>query len=102
MAASVGPRVSLRSRLAAVFVPLILASFVWSAMQTPQDGVWAYFSPLTRAGELASGALLAVMAPLLLRLPARCGAWMSWGGVAGIIGSALLFTDATAFPGFAA
>jgi peptidoglycan/LPS O-acetylase OafA/YrhL len=102
IAASVGRKVSLRIRLAAVLAPLIMASFLWSAIQTPQDGVWAYFSPLTRAGELAIGALLDVMAPLLLRLPANVGSWMSWGGIAGIIGSALLFNDATAFPGVAA
>jgi peptidoglycan/LPS O-acetylase OafA/YrhL len=42
------------------------------------------------------------MAPMLMRIPANLGSWMSWGGVAGIIGSAFLFNDATAFPGFAA
>ena len=41
------------------------------------------------------------MAPMLMRIPAKFGSWMSWGGVAGIIGSAFLFNDATAFPGFA-
>jgi peptidoglycan/LPS O-acetylase OafA/YrhL len=102
IAASVGRKVSLRIRLAAVLVPLIMASFLWSAIQTPQDGVWAYFSPLTRAGELGIGALLAVMAPMLMGIPARFGSWMSWGGIAGIMGSAFLFNDATAFPGFAA
>jgi peptidoglycan/LPS O-acetylase OafA/YrhL len=102
IAASVGRKVSLRIRLAAVLVPLIIASFLWSAIQTPQDGVWAYFSPLTRAGELGIGALLAVMAPMLMRIPAKFGSWMSWGGVAGIIGSAVLFNDGTTFPGLAA
>jgi peptidoglycan/LPS O-acetylase OafA/YrhL len=102
LAASVARKVSLRIRLAAVLVPLIMASFLWSAIQTPQDGVWAYFSPLTRAGELALGALLAVMVPLLMRIPARFGSWMSWGGIAGIIGSAVWFNDATTFPGVAA
>jgi peptidoglycan/LPS O-acetylase OafA/YrhL len=98
----VGRRVSLRIRLAVVLVALILASFLWSVIQTPQDAVWAYFSPLTRTGELGVGALLAAMVPMLIRIPSRIGSWMSWGGVAGIIGGAFLFNNATAFPGLAA
>ena len=102
VAAGLGRAAGLRVRLFAVLVPLIIASFVWSVVETPQNSVWAYFSPLTRAWELAIGALLAVLVPTLLRLPTRLGALMSWAGIAGILCSAYLLNDNTPYPGSAA
>jgi hypothetical protein len=45
---------------------------------------------------------VAVNVGLLARLPAKVAATMTWAGLAGIIASALLYTDATLFPGIAA
>lgn len=102
VASAVGAKIDLRSKLAAALLVLIAASFAWSVVQTQQNATWAYFSPLTRAWELAIGAILAVMTPSLLRIPARFGPWMSWTGLVGIIASAVFLSAATAFPGSAA
>ena len=46
---------------------VIAASFTLSVLQTNSDPTVAYFSPFTRAWELALGALVAVATPWLLR-----------------------------------
>jgi peptidoglycan/LPS O-acetylase OafA/YrhL/glycosyltransferase involved in cell wall biosynthesis len=62
----------------------------------------AYFSIQTRAWELGLGALLALGAGRLARLPGLLAAGMSWLGVAGIVGVGIVYTDYTIFPGKAA
>lgn len=52
-----------RGALAVVLAIAMAASFAWSLVQTPVNPTWAYFSPLTRAWELALGALIAVSGP---------------------------------------
>ena len=52
-----------RNALAVTLVGIIGASLAWSVIQTRSNGTWAYFSPLTRAWELALGALVAVWQP---------------------------------------
>ena len=59
----------------------------------------AYFSPFTRAWELALGALVALGAGYLRRLPTAFAAVLTWLGLAGILGAALAFTNTTAYPG---
>jgi peptidoglycan/LPS O-acetylase OafA/YrhL len=100
--ASIAPRVKLATKLAAVLALTVVASFAWSVVQTGTNPTWAFFSPLTRAWELAVGALLAVGLPHLRRVPVAAGPWLSWSGLAGVIGAALLMDNATAFPGYAA
>ncbi len=100
--ARIAPRVGLAAKLAGVLVVVISASFLWSVVQTGTNPTWAFFSPLTRAWELALGALLAVSVPQLRRLPGGLGPWLSWGGLAGIFAAAFAFDNATAFPGSAA
>ncbi|HEY5273614.1 MAG TPA: acyltransferase [Acidimicrobiales bacterium] len=97
--AYIGRRFSLRARLAAVLSVIVVASYVWSIVETNQNGTWAYFSPLTRAWELAIGGLVAVGTPQLAKLGRRTSATLSWAGLAAIIFSALWFTEATTFPG---
>jgi peptidoglycan/LPS O-acetylase OafA/YrhL len=58
--AAVGRRFSLRARQGAVLGVIVAASYTWSIIQTAHNGVAAYFSPFTRAWELALGALPAV------------------------------------------
>jgi peptidoglycan/LPS O-acetylase OafA/YrhL len=72
------PRVSLRMRLGAVLGVIIVASFSWSVIETLHNGTRAYFSPLTRAWELAAGGLLAVAAPLLGRIPRKVAIWLGF------------------------
>ncbi|MBE0610174.1 MAG: acyltransferase [Dehalococcoidia bacterium] len=100
--ATVAPRVRLAAKLSAVLAVIVIASFAWSVIQTGTDPAWAFFSPLTRAWELALGSLLAVGVSQLRRLPLTLGPWLSWTGIAGVIAAAFLLDNRTAFPGYAA
>jgi peptidoglycan/LPS O-acetylase OafA/YrhL len=89
-------------RTATVLVAIIIVSFVACVWLTQRSLPWAYFSAPTRAWELGIGALVAIGARRLARLPALPAAGLTWLGLAALVGSALWFTDATAFPGYAA
>ena len=78
---------------------IIVASYVFSIVYTGRDATDAYFSPLTRACELAAGALLALLAPSMKKMPRNLGMVLSLAGMAGIIATAFAFTDNTVFPG---
>jgi peptidoglycan/LPS O-acetylase OafA/YrhL len=99
LAASLRLRASLRARLACITVVIIVASFLLSAVQTPTDPVTSFFSPFTRAWELALGALVAVATPVLLRIRPRLAAAMTWAGFSAILISAFAFTTASIYPG---
>jgi peptidoglycan/LPS O-acetylase OafA/YrhL len=99
--ALVAKRVPLRHKLGAVLCLVIAVSLWWSSVQTASNGAEAYFSPLTRAWELGAGALLAVAAPGLSRLPRHLGVAMSLSGVLAILAAGLVFTPLTPFPGYA-
>jgi peptidoglycan/LPS O-acetylase OafA/YrhL len=79
-----------------------IASFSLSVYWTHASQPWAFFSLPTRAWELALGALVAVGAPAVRRLPHQAAALVGWLGLAAIAWSVVAFTDATAFPGVAA
>jgi peptidoglycan/LPS O-acetylase OafA/YrhL len=91
------PRIS----VARVLVTVIAASLAWSVWQTAQDETVAYFSPLTRAWELAVGALLAVCVPALLRAPVRLGLAASSVGFIAIVTAVVAFDKDTLVPGYA-
>jgi len=99
--ASLRTQLSLAARLAITLSAGILVSFLLSVVQTSTDPNTAYFSPFTRAWELALGALVAVSTQWLLRIPRRFGSIMTWGGLAAIAVSALAFTANTPYPGSA-
>ena len=88
--------------LAASLLVVIGASLAWSVIQTSSNATWAYFSPLTRAWELALGALIAVIGPAVSRVPTR---WVyqvaALLGLAGIVVSALILTSSMPYPGWA-
>jgi len=92
----------LRRRLGFVLGTIVVASLAWSVIQSSQNSVWAYFSPLTRAWELALGGLIAVASPLLRRLPAPVAAAMSVVGILGVICAGFAFNQYTPYPGSAA
>ena len=75
------------------------ASLAWSVLHTD---TWSYFSPLTRAWELGAGALLALAAGRLHRIPYGLAAALGWLGVTVIVCAVLVFDDTTPFPGYAA
>lgn len=88
--------------LGTVLTALTVGSLLFSVWQTRHNAGWAYFGAHTRAWELGVGALLAVGATRLARLgpgPARA---LIGCGLAAIVASALGYTAATPFPGYAA
>lgn len=85
-----------------VLAVVVVASFTWSVVQTQTDTVTAYFSPFTRAWELALGALAACLAGRLARLSPGLLAGLSWAGLAAVLVAALGFDESTLFPGYAA
>jgi len=78
---------------------VVAASFVWALAQTEAQPTLAYFSTLTRAWELAAGALLAAAVPLLARIPRPVGIVLGWVGLAGAVVSVLIIEPTAAgFP----
>jgi peptidoglycan/LPS O-acetylase OafA/YrhL len=80
---------------------IIVASYVFSIVYTGRDATDAYFSPFTRACELAAGALLALLATETAKMPHALRTFLSVAGMAGIVVAAFAFTDDTVFPGAA-
>jgi hypothetical protein len=72
---------SLRLRLTFVLVAVIIASYVYSIVLTSTNAPSAYFSPFTRAWELALGGLIVVASDSLRRLPQYAAALLSWLGL---------------------
>lgn len=83
-------------------VLLVAASFFASVVVTATSEPWGYFAPWTRAWELGIGALIAVLRLHDRRWPPALAATTAWAGLACVVGSAVLFTESTVFPGSAA
>ena len=95
------PRVSLQRKLIAGLAVIIASSLLWSVVETGQNQVWAFFSPLTRAWELALGAGLAVVAPYLRDRSPRFGMMLITLGYLVIAGATWAFSESTPWPGSA-
>lgn len=102
-------RVSLRQMLFGLLVAIVAASYLYSIVLTPLNGTQAFFSPLTRAWELAIGCLIAVAQPWLAgRISARTGlaavltTVLGWSGVAAITWSVVSLDHTSRFPGWVA
>jgi peptidoglycan/LPS O-acetylase OafA/YrhL len=80
----------------------VVASLIWSIRTTPSNPTGAYFSSLTRAWELGTGALIAIGMSRLGTLSASFRRVLSWIGLIGIMVAATTFTSQTPFPGYAA
>lgn len=92
-----------RRGLAGALAVIVIVSLSWSILQTEVNQTWAYFSPLTRAWELALGALVAVLAPSIARLKTNgAPTFLAVTGLCAIIVAALLLTPETRYPGAAA
>ncbi len=100
----VGRRLGDRARVAAAVTAsaLVIASLTWSIVETTNDANQAYFSPFTRGWELGAGALVAICAHWLGRMPAVGAALCGWIGLGLIAFAAFDFTTSTVFPGAAA
>ena len=79
-------------------VLLAAASFGWAMVQTSTEPTVAYFSTATRVWELAVGAILAALTPLLARIPAALRILAGWVGLAGVLWSFVVIDPDSAFP----
>ncbi|TKJ34535.1 acyltransferase family protein [Blastococcus sp. CCUG 61487] len=91
-----------RVALGGAMLAVCTASFAWSVHATAASPTTAYFSTFTRAWELGVGALVAVSAASLHRLPDAVRAVAAWAGLGGIVVAALAYSSQTPFPGAAA
>ena len=92
-------RISFNSRFAIVLVLIIGSSFWLSIVQSNSTPTLAYFSPFTRAWELALGALVAVGTTQIRKVPANAGAVITWVGLGMIGWAAISFGPQTVYPG---
>jgi len=89
-----------RSLVAVPLVLLCVLSLSADISLTASNSPWAYFGTQTRAWELGLGALLALGADRLDRLPASVAAPLSWAGLVAIGYAGLVYDSATRFPGW--
>ncbi len=94
-------RISLQSRLTLTLAVVVVFSFAWSVTETATHPTASYFSPFTRAWELALGALIALATPWLRRVPVRWASTLSWVGLGAIIVASVRITSGTNYPGSA-
>lgn len=88
-------------RIGVLAAVVAVASFVLSLWLTTANEPWAFFSLPTRAWELGIGALLAVGAGRLARLPVAAATTAGWIGLAMIAAGGLVIDTSTPFPGVA-
>jgi peptidoglycan/LPS O-acetylase OafA/YrhL len=89
-------------RIGALAAVVVAASFALSMWLTTANEPWAFFSLPTRAWELGIGAMLAVWAGRLARIPANAATAAGWLGLGLIAVGALVIDTDTPFPGLAA
>jgi len=99
--AALSTRLSFRRRLGVVLCAAVIASLIYSIVQTHSHPAAAYFSVLPRVWELAIGGLVAVCTVELRRLSAPIAAAMSWLGLGLILLAGFAFTASTVYPGWA-
>ncbi|WP_181038473.1 acyltransferase family protein [Arthrobacter sp. ZGTC131] len=88
-----------RRSLGLAMLAVVGASFVFAMWESSAAPTVAYFSTFSRAWELGCGGLLAVLAPVLLRIPDRVRPALAYLGLAGIIFGAFAMTPELTFPG---
>jgi peptidoglycan/LPS O-acetylase OafA/YrhL len=89
-------------RLHLITFAVCVGSLALSIALTSSQAPWAFYGLPTRAWQLALGALLAMHAPALARLPSAPVALGGWLGL-GLLGvAAVVLEPATGYPGFAA
>jgi peptidoglycan/LPS O-acetylase OafA/YrhL len=100
LVARYGRRLSFRARLAIGLTVVIMGSFSLSVIQTATNQNAAYFSPFTRAWELALGALIAVGTRWLVTIPEIGATAMTWFGIGMILVAAFTLNAQSDYPGW--
>ena len=88
----------IRWAVGAVMAVIVAASLVFAFWQTAAMPTVAYFSTFTRIWELGIGALLAIAAPVFIRMTGAARFIVGWAGLAGIVTSFFVITSAVPFP----
>jgi len=86
---------SLVGGLAVIAVP----SFLYNLYLTDHNPARSYFDTGVRMWEFAIGAVVALLAARLNKMPAALGLLISWGGLAMLLASGVLYTDSMTWPG---
>jgi len=97
--ASATSRVNVRVRIGLLSAVVAVVSFVLCMRMMNSSQPWAFFSPHTRAFELAIGALVAVIPMVALKWFRSLMAIAAWCGLVGIIVTVVQFDETTRFPG---
>jgi peptidoglycan/LPS O-acetylase OafA/YrhL len=79
-----------------------VASLVTSILITKGHPGAGYYLPYSRFWEISAGALLALAGSRFDKIPSIARAVGGWVGIVAIIGSAVIFSESTVFPGYAA
>ena len=88
-----------RTIAGAIMAVLVGASFAWALVNTANDPAWSYYSTFTRAWELGFGALIAIFAANMAKIPNLVRPVISWLGLALILFGAFWITENIGFPG---
>ncbi|GAB3251484.1 acyltransferase family protein [Nocardioides dilutus] len=92
-----------RGPVLALLLVVVAASLAWSIHQTVSSPTSAYFSTFTRAWELGAGALVALVpVTAVARVDKRVLQLTAFVGAVAVVGSCVVITSATPFPGIAA
>jgi peptidoglycan/LPS O-acetylase OafA/YrhL len=83
-----------------VLVAVAVVSFAICVHETTQSPPFAYYSILSRAWELAVGALAAMAGPFAARLNGWTAAALTWTGLIAVVLAATMFGSTTTYPGF--
>jgi peptidoglycan/LPS O-acetylase OafA/YrhL len=92
-------RVNVRVRIGLLSAGVGVASFVLCMRMMDSSQPWAFFSPHTRAFELAAGAFIAVVPMMTMKWVRTASAIAAWCGLIGIIVTVIQFDERTRFPG---
>lgn len=87
-----------RQVLVLAMIVLIATSLIFAFWETTTSPTSAYFSTFSRAWELGLGAVLAVVAGALTRIPQAMRPCLAYVGLAGIFWAIFATTPATPFP----
>lgn len=102
-AAAIAGRRRSTAAIAGVLAAVLVASFVFSIVETQRSQPSAYFHTGARAWEFALGGLLVfVPSSIRERMPARASTMLAAAGAALVLVSVLAFDASTPFPGSAA
>ncbi|MBO1269172.1 acyltransferase family protein [Arthrobacter cavernae] len=87
-----------RAGAGVAIVVISVASFAWALWESQNNNGVAYFSTFSRTWELGIGAIIAVVAPALTRIPRAIRPLLAWVGISGMVLSLFAVENGPAFP----